>query len=141
MHERFAFLTIREGTRLLRDDYFRFVGRDRLLQRRRRFFEISWIHFHDVLHAQSARDLRDIRGERFFSRDRLARAGIVLVPRHRRDAVVQDEDRRRAFVVDNVHKAGHAGVEEGGVADDTDDGLVVFGQIHPVSDGDSASHA
>ena len=59
--------------------------------------------------------------------DVVARGGVLLVARHTRDGVVQDDDGRIGSVVGDVDQTRHARVHEGGVADDGHGALLGLG--------------
>ena len=50
--------------------------------------------------------------------DVVARGGVLLMSRHTRDGVVQDDDGGIGSIVSDVDKTGHARMHEGGVTDD-----------------------
>ena len=53
----------------------------------------------------------------------LHHAGVRLMACHGRGAVVEHDDEQIHLVENRVGKSGHAGMEERGVADETDHGL------------------
>ncbi len=66
---------------------------------------------------------------------------MLLVPGHRRGAVVQDDGHRVALVVGHVQQGRQAGVEEGGIADDGSVLLGDAGLAHPVGLANAGPHA
>ncbi len=71
---------------------------------------------------------------------RRARAGILLLARHRRDAVVEHGDGNVGFVVDGARQRRHAGVEEGAVADGGDGILLTAGLPEAVGHAHAGAH-
>ena len=76
----------------------------------------------------------------------VAGAGVVLMAGHAGDAVIQHAGDHAAVVVDDLGGAGHAAVEEGGVAHDAEhhligDALPLEGLGHAHAGGEAAAHA
>ena len=70
--------------------------------------------------------------------------GVLLMARHAGDGVVQNDHGGVALVVSNVCKTGHAGMHEGGVADDCHGlALALLAQclIKAVEGADGCAHA
>ena len=64
---------------------------------------------------------------------------------HAGDGVIEHDGNDAALVVDNLCRAGHAAVEKGGVAKDTEDLLVLTGDVkglgHAHADAEASAHA
>jgi hypothetical protein len=78
----------------------------------------------DVLVAVGAEHFLDLYALHHLAHEGLAGAGVVLVAGHAGDGVVQHHGDDLALVVGYIHGAGHAAVEEGGVAHHAEHGLV-----------------
>ena len=82
--------------------------------------EILRVDDKDLLIAEGPEHVFDRNGFRRLSLQRVPAAGIVLVSRHARDMVVQNNRHHVGPVIDDLRRAGHAAVEKGGIADNTE---------------------
>ena len=130
-----------QRARRSRDDERGLRRGDLLPERRDGLRLVVGVHDADALHAARAGDALDRGGLGLLPQERHARAGVVLVAGHRGDAVVDDDERRGALVVDRVQQPRDAAVEEGRVADDADDGLPLARLLHAVRHREARAHA
>ena len=107
--------------------------------------EILRVDDDDVFIAEGVQHVLDLDRGRDLSLQRIAGAGVVLVAGHAGDVVVEHDGDDRALVVQNLGRAGHAGVEEGRVAHDAEDLFLLARRSkslgHAHRDGEAAAHA
>ncbi len=94
-----------------------------------------------MTHAAAAEDRLDIEGGSVVAERALAGAGVRLVSRHRGGAVVKDDHRDVRSLIDGVDYSRNAGVEKGGVADESETLGAGLREREPLRDGDARSHA
>ena len=76
--------------------------------------------------------------------DVVTRGRILLVTGHAGDRVIQDDYGGIALIVRNICKAGHTGMHESGIADDSDRlilALLAEGLVKAVDGADGSAHA
>ena len=97
-----------------------------------------------MLHAAGPDQSLDIDGRRRFSLGVPSGGGVILVPGHGGDPVIQNDDRSRRAVIFHVDEAGDSRMEEGGIPDDRHHifrKILAPGHFHAVSHGDGTTHA
>ena len=99
--------------------------------------QIVGIHHRDAVNAHGAAEGLQIHLGGGVAVDVVARGGVLLVTRHTRDGVVQDDDRRVRGVIRNIHETRHARMHEGGVTDDGHGALFGLGTADLVKSMDT----
>ena len=127
------------------DDGRGHLGRERIVHSLLHGREVLRIDNDDVFISEGVQHVLNFNGRGDLALQGVAGAGVVLVAGHAGDVVVQHNGDDRALVVEDLGRAGHAGVEEGRVADDAEDLLLLSrggeGLGHAHRHGKAAAHA
>ena len=108
--------------------------------------QVLGIHDDDVLVAVGLENVLDPQSLGDLALEVEAGTGIVLVAGHAGDGVIQHHGDQIAVIIDDFGSAGHAAVEEGGIAENAEDLLVgdaggLEGLGHTHGNGEAAAHA
>ena len=102
---------------LVGNNHRRFGALHFLLEGLLGLLQVKGIHHPDMLDPQSPAELGNIDPMGRLRSSGYTGSGVVLAAGHGGDAVVENNHGCRRIVVDHVHQAVDAGVEEGGIAD------------------------
>ena len=111
---------LHKHTRAAANDRARLVRRQLLAQHSLQRVQIARIDYPYAPNAYRFANLFKTYRRHCFHLKRKARRRILLMPRHARDRVVENQNRRAALIVRDVRKTRDAGMQECRVADNAD---------------------
>ena len=135
-----------QKARTARDDRRGNLGIDRVLHRFFHRLEVLRIDDDDVLVAVGGKNVLDLQLFGDLALECEAAARVVLMTGHAGDRVIEHDGNDVPLIVDDLRRAGHAGVEERGIADHAEDLFVgLTGRFerlcHAHGDRKAAAHA